>query len=89
MSTYVSLEREEYDHLMRMKAVAMNQAETIDMVLDFIENNSDTFDNKTVYFHRLDPEKLVNIFRYRMPEEWQELEHAVIEREIRKANGDD
>ena len=45
---------------------------------------TNSFDLEEVYVHSIEsPEKLANIFRYRMPEEWHELEAEVIERETR------
>ena len=90
MSTYISLDKEEYDHLIRIQRLAQEQARTLDMILDVIEDNANTIDCESCYVHTIyNSEHLANIFRYRMPEEWQEMEIEVIEREKRKAKDDD
>lgn len=90
MSTYISLDKEEYDRLIRTQRVAQEQSRTLDMILDYLKEHANTIDNESCYVSTLyRPEHLVNIFRYRMPEEWQELEIEVIEREKRKAKDDD
>ena len=84
MAEYVTLSREEYDTLRLMRTLAMEQSRTLDMVLDVLKDNANSFDLEEVYVHSIEsPEKLANIFRYRMPEEWHELEAEVIERETR------
>ena len=84
MAEYVTLSREEYDTLRLMRTLAMEQSRTLDMVLDVLKDNANSFDLEEVYVHSIErPEKLANIFRYRMPEEWHELETEVIEREKR------
>ena len=84
MAEYVTLSREEYDTLRLMRTLAMEQSRTLDMVLDVLKDNANSFDLEEVYVHSIEsPEKLANIFRYRMPEEWHELETEVIERETR------
>lgn len=90
MSTYISLDKEEYDRLIRTQRLAQEQSRTLDMILDYLKEHANTIDNESCYVSTLyRPEHLVNIFRYRMPEEWQELEIEVIEREKRKAKDDD
>lgn len=90
MSTYISLDKEEYDRLVRTNRLAQEQSRTLDMILDYLKEHANTIDNESCYVSTLyRPEHLVNIFRYRMPEEWQELEIEVIEREKRKAKDDD
>ena len=90
MSTYISLDKEEYDRLIRTQRLAQEQTRTLDMIIDYLKDNANTFDNETCYISTLyRPEHLANIFRYRMPEEWQEMEIEVIEREKRKAKDDD
>ena len=89
MADFVTLDRAEYDRLVRTNRLAQEQARTLDMILDFIKDNANTIDNETCYISTLyRPEHLANIFRYRMPEEWQEMEIEVIEREMRKAKED-
>lgn len=84
MADFVTIDRAEYNLLIRTNRLAQEQSQTLDMVLDFIKDNSNTFDNKTVFLGTIyNPEQLANIFRYRMPEEWQELEDAVLDRETR------
>lgn len=84
MADFVTIDRAEYNLLIRTNHLAQEQSQTLDMVLDFIKDNSNTFDNKTVFLGTIyNPEQLANIFRYRMPEEWQELEDAVLDRETR------
>lgn len=84
MAEYVTLNKEEYDSLRKIANLALEQSRTIDMVLDVLKDNADTLDMEEVYVHNIEsPEKLANIFRYRMPEEWKELEAEVIERETR------
>lgn len=90
MADFVTLDRAEYDRLVRTNRLAQDQARTLDMILDYLKDNANTFDNETCYISTLyKPEHLANIFRYRMPEEWQEMEIEVIEREKRKAKDDD
>jgi hypothetical protein len=90
MSTYISLDKEEYDRLIRTQRLAQEQTRTLDMILDYLKDNANTFDSETCYISTLyRPEYLANIFRYRMPEEWQEMEIEVIEREKRKAKDED
>ena len=84
MADFVTIDRAEYNLLIRTNHLAQEQSQTLDMILDFIKDNSNTFDNKTVFLGTIyNPEQLANIFRYRMPEEWQELEDAVLDRETR------
>ena len=84
MAEYVTLSREEYDTLRLMRTLAMEQRRTLKMVLDVLKDNATTFDLEEVFIHSIEtPERLANIFRYRMPEEWHELETEVIERETR------
>lgn len=84
MAEYVTLNKEEYDSLRKIANLALEQSRTIDMVLDVLKDNANTFDLEEVYVHNIEsPERLANIFRYRMPEEWKELEAEVIERETR------
>lgn len=84
MAEYVTLGKEEYDTLRKIANLALEQSRTIDMVLDVLKDNANSFDLEEVYVHNIEsPEKLANIFRYRMPEEWHELETEVIERETR------
>jgi RNAse (barnase) inhibitor barstar len=84
MAEYVTLNKEEYDSLRKIANLALEQSRTLDMVLDVLKYNADTLDMEEVYVHSIEsPEKLANIFRYRMPEEWHELETEVIERETR------
>lgn len=84
MTEYVTISREEYDALRILRTYAMEQSRTLDMILDVLKENADSFDLEEVYVHNIEsPEKLANIFRYRMPEEWHELETEVIEREKR------
>lgn len=90
MSTYISLDKEEYDRLIRTQRLAQEQSRTLDMILDYLKEHANTIDNESCYVSTLyRPEHLANIFRYRMPEEWQEMEIEVIEREKRKAKDDD
>jgi RNAse (barnase) inhibitor barstar len=84
MAEYVTLNKEEYDSLRKIANLALEQSRTLDMVLDVLKDNANSFDLEEVYVHSIEsPEKLANIFRYRMPEEWHELETEVIEREKR------
>lgn len=86
MADFVTIDRAEYNLLIRINHLAQEQAQTLDMVLDFIKENANTFDNETIFIGTIhSPEGLANIFRYRMPEEWQELETEVIDRETRNA----
>lgn len=84
MEDFVRIDREEYDHLMHMRDVARQHQVTLDMVMDVIQNNATTIDYKTLYLYSIDnPEQLMDIFRYRMPEDFRELQNAVIDRETR------
>ena len=84
MAEYVTLNKEEYDSLRKIANLALEQSRTLDMVLDVLKDNATTFDMDEVFIHSIEtPERLANIFRYRMPEEWHELETEVIERETR------
>jgi hypothetical protein len=84
MAEYVTLNKEEYDTLRLMRTLAMEQRRTLKMVLDVLKDSATTFDMDEVFIHSIEtPERLANIFRYRMPEEWHQMEAEVIERETR------
>lgn len=84
MAEYVTLHKEEYDTLRLMRTLAMEQRRTLKMVLDVLKDSATTFDMDEVFIHSIEtPERLANIFRYRMPEEWHQMEAEVIEREKR------
>lgn len=90
MASFVTLGREEYDDLVRDVDHLTETITTLDMVLDVLKEDAFSFDLENVYVHNISsPGKLVNIFRYRMPEEWHEVEKEVIEREKRKEEQDD
>ena len=89
MSEYVTLSREEYDNLQHLAVIAVTYGDTLDMILDVLKEDAFSFDLENVYVHSISsPDKLANIFRYRMPEEWHEVEKEVIEREKRKEEQD-
>lgn len=84
MAEYVTLNKEEYDTLRKIANLALEQSRTLDMVLDVLKDSATTFDMDEVFIHNIEtPERLANIFRYRMPEEWHQMEAEVIEREKR------
>lgn len=86
--SFISIDLEEYERLARQERALLEQTRTLDMVMDVLKENACTFDFQSVYIHSIQsPEELANIFRYRMPEEWKELEAAVIERETRDNDG--
>ncbi len=90
MNEYVTLSREEYDDLQRVASIVETYGDTLDMILDVLKEDAFSFDLENVYVHSISsPDKLVNIFRYRMPGEWHEVEKKVIEREKREEEQND
>ena len=77
MSEYVTLSREEYDDLQRIAAMAAEYGDTLDMILDNMEKHAMWIGKKAVFASTSELTEIANIFRYRMPEEWHELEKQV------------
>ena len=89
MASFVTLEREEYDDLIRDSVQLGEMMTTLDLILDALKEHMAVIEGKVVLEAFVDIEEIGDILRYRHPEAWSELEAAVIRREKRKEANDD
>lgn len=89
MASFVTLEREDYDDLVRDAARLAEMVTTLDLILDAMKEHMAVIEGKVVLEVFVDIEEIGDILRYRHPEAWSELEAAVIRREKRKEANDD
>ena len=89
MNSFVTLEREDYDDLVRDASRLSTMITTIDLILDELYEHMAVVDGEVVLEAFVDIEEIGDILRYRQPEAWSELEAAVIRREKRKEANDD
>lgn len=89
MASFVTLEREDYDDLVRDAARLAEMVTTLDLILDAMKEHMAVIEGKVVLETFVDIEEIGDILRYRHPEAWSELEAAVIRREKRKEANDD
>lgn len=89
MNSFVTLEREDYDDLVRDASRLSEMITTIDLILDALKEHMAVIDGKVVLESFVDIEEIGDILRYRHPEAWSELEAEVIQREKRKEANDD
>lgn len=86
MNSFVTLEREDYDDLVRDASRLSEMITTIDLVLDALKGHMAVIDGKVVLESFVDIEEIGDILRYRHPEEWHELEKQVKEAEAARQN---
>ena len=79
MASFVTLEREEYDDLIRDAAALSEALTTLDLILDDMKDRAMWVNGKACFTTMSELEELANIFRYRMPAEWHEFEKQVQE----------
>ena len=89
MNSFVTIEREDYDDLVRDSARLAEMITTIDLILDKLYEHMAVVDDQVVLETFVDIEEIGDILRYRQPEAWSELEASIIRREKRKEANDD
>lgn len=89
MASFVTLDIEDYNDLVRDASRLSTMITTIDLILDALKEHMAVIEGKVVLEAFVDIEEIGDILRYRHPEAWSELEAAVIRREKRKEANDD
>jgi hypothetical protein len=77
MASFVTLEREEYDDLIRDASQLAEMMTTLDLILDNMKKHAMWISKTAVFASTSELTEIANIIRYRMPEEWHELEKQV------------
>lgn len=78
MASFVTLEREEYDDLIRDAERLAEAITTLDLILDAMKDRAIAFSGKVSLGEYGDWSELLNIIKYRMPAEFREFEKQVI-----------
>lgn len=79
MNSFVTLEREDYDDLVRDASRLAEMITTIDLILDALKEHI-AIDKGEAYLETfVDIEEIGNILQYRHPQEWKELVRTVRE----------
>lgn len=86
MNSFVTLEREDYDDLIRDSVQLGEMMTTLDLILDALKEHMIIEKGEVVLEVFVDIEEIGDILRYRHPEEWHELERRVKEEEAERLN---
>ena len=79
MNSFVTLEREDYDDLVRDASRFSEMITTIDLILDALKGHI-VIDKGEAYLETfVDIEEIGDILQYRHPQEWKELVRRVRE----------
>ena len=79
MASFVTLEREDYDDLVRDASRLSEMITTIDLILDALKGHI-VIDKGEAYLETfVDIEEIGDILQYRHPQEWKELVRRVRE----------
>ena len=79
MASFVTLEREDYDDLVRDASRLSTMITTIDLILDALKEHMTVVDGKVVLEAFVSLDEIRSILEYRHPVEWHELEKQVKE----------
>lgn len=79
MASFVTLEREEYDDLIRDAAALSEVLTTLDLILDALKEHTIVDDGKVYLRTFVNLDEIQSIIEYRHPVEWHELERQVKE----------
>ena len=78
MADFITIERSEYDQLVRNTAELAEKTTTLDLILDAMKDRAIVFSGKVSLGEFGDWSELLNIFKYRMPAEFREFEKQAI-----------
>ena len=87
MNSFVTLEREEYDDLVRDSVQLGETTTTLDLILDALKEHMIIEKGEVLLETFVDLEEIRAILEYRHPEAWRELEKQVKEEEAERLNG--
>ena len=87
MNSFVTLEREEYDDLIRDSVQLGEMMTTLDLILDALKEHMIVEKGEVLLETFVDLEEIRAILEYRHPVEWHELERRVKEEEAERLNG--
>ena len=79
MASFVTLDREDYDDLVRDASRLSTMITTIDLILDALKEHMTVVDGKVVLEAFVSLDEIRSILEYRHPVEWHELEKQVKE----------
>jgi hypothetical protein len=79
MASFVTLEREEYDDLVRDASQLAEMTTTIDLILDALKGHIGIDKGEAYLETFVDIEEIGDILQYRHPQEWKELVRRVRE----------
>ena len=79
MASFVTLEREEYDDLIRDSVQLGEMMTTLDLILDALKEHIMIDKGKAYLETFVDIEEIGDILQYRHPQEWKELVRTVRE----------
>lgn len=86
MASFVTLEREEYDDLVRDSVQLGEMMTTIDLIMDALKEHMIIEKGEVLLETFVDLKEIRAILEYRHPEEWHELEKQVKEAEAARLN---
>ena len=79
MASFVTLEREEYDDLIRDASQLAEMTTTLDLILDALKGHIGIDKGEAYLETFVDIEEIGDILQYRHPQEWKELVRRVRE----------
>ena len=79
MNSFVTLEREDYDDLVRDASRLSTMITTIDLILDALKEHMIVDKGEVLLESFVSLDEIRSILEYRHPVEWQELERRVKE----------
>jgi aspartate carbamoyltransferase catalytic subunit len=79
MASFVTLEREEYDDLIRDASQLAEMMTTLDLILDALKGHIGIDKGEAYLETFVDIEEIGDILQYRHPQEWKELVRRVRE----------
>jgi hypothetical protein len=86
MASFVTLEREEYDDLIRDSVQLGEMMTTLDLILDALKEHMIIEKGEVLLETFVDLEEIRAILEYRHPEAWRVLEKQVKEAEAARLN---